>query len=73
MSLDNARAAFPLLGLALYAYEPRGPVTLEVHTADGQTFSFTGPTEAAVIDRAFPSLAEAAPEPDPPPPPNVFD
>lgn len=69
MSLDKARAAFPLLGLALYAYEPRGPVTLEVHTADGQTFSFIGPSEAAVIARAFPSLAE----PDPPPPPNVFD
>ena len=71
MSLDKARAAFPLLGLALYAYEPRGPVTLEVHTADGQTFSFIGPSEVAVIARAFPSLAEAVPEPDPPP--NVFD
>ena len=73
MSLDKARAAFPLLGLALYAYEPGGPVTLEVHTADGQTFSFTGPTEAAVIARAFPSLAEAAPPPAPEPTTNVFD
>jgi len=76
-SLDDARAAFPRLGLAIYAYEPGGPLTLEVHAADGQTFSFIGPTEAAVILRAFPSLsAPPAPEPDPEPDqpqPNVFD
>lgn len=77
MTLDDARAAFPRLGLALYAYEPGGPLTLEVHSADGQTFSFTGATEAAVIARAFPSLAtppatEPTPEPDQPQP-NVFD
>lgn len=70
MTLDDARAAFPKLGLALYAYEPGGPITLEVHANDGQTFSFTGPTEAAVIARAFPSLQP--PEPDQPQP-NVFD
>lgn len=77
MTIDDARAAFPKLGLALYAYDPGGPVTLEVHTADGQTFTFSGPTEAAVIARAFPSLAlPPAPQPDPEPDqpqPNVFD
>lgn len=71
--LDAARAAFPKLGLAIYAYEPGGPVTLEVHAADGQTFSFTGDSEAAVIARAFPSLLASPPEPDPAPAPNVFD
>lgn len=75
MTLDDARAAFPLLGLALYAYEAGGPVTLEIHTPDGQTFTFTGPTEAAVIARAFPSLEAPAPEPEPEPTAttNVFD
>jgi hypothetical protein len=70
--LDAARAAFPRLGYAIYAYDPDGPMTLEVHTPDGQTFSFTGPSEAALILRAFPSLRP----PDPPPAiptPNVFD
>lgn len=76
MTLDDARAAFPKLGLALYAYDAGGPVTLEIHTADGQTFPFVGPTEAAVVARAFPSLAAAPVEPDPTPEPtttNVFD
>jgi hypothetical protein len=73
MTLDDARAAFPKLGLAIYAYEPGAPLTLEVHAADGQTFAFTGPTEAAVIARAFPSLT-ITPEPEPDQPqPNVFD
>lgn len=71
-SLDAARAAFPKLGLALYAYDASGPVTLEVLAADGQRFEFIGPTEAAVIARAFPSLTE--PEPTTPSTtPNVFD
>jgi hypothetical protein len=66
------------MGLALYAYEPGGDVTLEVHTPDGQTFPFTGPTEAAVLARAFPSLTtppEPAPAPEPTPTTtsNVFD
>lgn len=70
MTLDDARAAFPKLGLAIYAYEPGGPITLEVIAADGQTFSFTGATEAALIARAFPSLAAPV---EPEPAPNVFD
>ena len=72
MTLDAARAAFPKLGLAIYGYEPGGPLTLEVHATDGQVFAFIGPTEAAVIARAFPSLTAPDPEPEPPQP-NVFD
>lgn len=73
-SLDAIRLAYPHLGLAVYAFEPGGAVTLEVHAADGQVFSFTGPTEQAVLLRAFPpDVIEPAPEPPPPPTQNVFD
>jgi hypothetical protein len=67
---DAVRAAFPRLGLAIYAYDPGGLVQMEVHTADGQVFPFEGPTLAALIGRAFPSLA---PPPEPAPTTNVFD
>ncbi len=66
MTFDEIRAAHPELGLALYAIDPSGVVTFEVHTPDGQVFAWRGPTEEAVLREAFP------PEP-PPPPPNVFD
>lgn len=66
MTFDEIRAANPELGLALYAMEPGGPITLEVYTPDGQTFSWTGPTEAHVLALAFP---EPTPEkPDTPEP-----
>lgn len=74
MTLDAIRRHHPDLGLALYAYEPGGPVTLEVHTPDGQVFTFTGPTEAAVLAKAF-----GAPDPEPAPEPeeaettDIFD
>jgi hypothetical protein len=53
-SLDEARAAYPHLGMALYAMEPGQPVTLEVHTPDGQMFTFRARTEAGALARAFP-------------------
>lgn len=59
-SIDEARAANPELGMALYCYEPGGPVTLEILTPDGQTFTWIGATETAVLALAFP------PEPDAP-------
>ena len=65
-SLDDARAAFPHLGFAVYAFEPGQPVTLEIHAADGQVFAFSGPTLHACLMRAFP-------QPEPQPVPNVFD
>ena len=67
-SLDELRAAHPLLGFALYAYEPAGPVTLEIHAPDGGVFTFTGPTAAAAVAAAFPP--RAAP---PPPAASIFD
>lgn len=71
MTFDEARAAFPHLGLAAYAYEPGGPVTLEAIT-EGRVFAFTGPTLQDALDRAFP--ADPKPEPEPTPePPNAFD
>lgn len=64
MTLDDARADHPHLGFAVYAMEPRGVVTLEVHAPDGTIFTFRGATEQAALDLAFP------PEP---PKPTVFD
>jgi hypothetical protein len=57
MTLDDLRAAAPDLGFALYAYDPGGPVTLEIHAAEG-VFTFTGPTEAAAVEAAFPRTEE---------------
>lgn len=72
-TLDDVRAKYPHLGLALYAYEPGKPVTLEVIASDGKTFSFAGPTEAAAIAAAFED-DEAPPAPvTPATTVNVFD
>ena len=60
MTLDDLRAAHPDLGFALYAYDPRGPVTLEVHAAEG-VFTFIGSTEAEAIAAAFPQATEEPP------------
>jgi hypothetical protein len=71
MTLDDLRAAAPDLGFALYAYAPAnagGPVTLEVHAAEG-VFTFDGPTEAAVIAAAFPHQATEEPDVRPSPAP----
>lgn len=71
---DEIRAAFPALGFAIYAMEPGGHVTLEVYAPDGQTFSFEGQSEDAVLARAFP-ITEPAQEPvsPPEPPQSAFD
>lgn len=80
-TLDDIRSAYPDLGFALYAYEPGGAVTLEVHGLDGKVYPFTGPTEQAVIDKAFPprdpepepAAAPETPSELPTPSTNVFD
>lgn len=54
MTLDELRTSMPELGFALYAYEPSGPVTLEILAPDGQTFSFTGKTVSEAVAAAFP-------------------
>ena len=71
MTLDIARQAHPDFGFAVYAYQPRGDVTIEVHTPDGSIFTATGPSEAVAIAELFPSLQledtrdeRTLPEPD---------
>jgi hypothetical protein len=66
LTLDAVRERFPAFALALYALEPGGPITLEILAPDGESFTFTGPTEAAVLERAFPDMTPAAAEPDSP-------
>ena len=69
-TLDDARAAYPRLGFAIYAYTPGGPVKIEV--LDGEDiFEFVGATEAEAIKAAFPEL-DAPPAP-PTPAPSIFD
>lgn len=67
-ALDDIRAKYPLLGLALYAFEPGKPVTLEIIVADQQPFTFVAATEAEAVALAFPADDEPTP-----PPSNVFD
>jgi|APThiThiocy_ev2_2_1041544.scaffolds.fasta_scaffold38821_2 hypothetical protein len=63
MTLDHLRAAYPALGFALYAYDPGGRVTLEIH--DGKdVFTFSGATEAEVISVAFPESVVSQPLPN---------
>lgn len=57
MTLDEARAARPELGFALYAMEPGGEVVLEVF-ADGDVFTFRGESEDEVLSIAFPPLPD---------------
>ena len=66
---DVIREQNPELRLNIYAMEPGGPVTLEVITPDDGVFSFTAPTAAAAIAKAFP---EPDAEPDTTDYPDVF-
>lgn len=71
ITLDVLRAKYPHLGMALYAYEPGGPVTFECHAGE-KIFTFAGPTAEAAMASAFPEDAEPEP-PTPDPPTSVFD
>jgi len=68
--VDAIRAENPELGIAIYAYEPGGAVTLELISAAGETYTFTGLTLREALDAAFPT---AAPEAEPEPTANIFD
>ena len=57
-TLDDLRNAFPHLGYGLYALDPSGPVTLEIHL-DGEVYDFTAASEAAAIALAFPAAVPA--------------
>lgn len=72
MTFDDIRAANPELAMALYAMEPSGVVTFEVHTPDGQVFSWTGPTEAHVLALAFPAPEQPTTPDTEPPPADIF-
>lgn len=82
MTIDDVRARYPALAGALYFYDPGQPVTLEILTPTGETFSFTAPTVAECIGKAFPELTgigipTSEPEPTEPEPEepeaSVFD
>jgi len=60
---DAIRAAHPELAISLYGLTPGGDVVLEVIDPEGGTFSWTGPTSAAVLAMAFPPDPPAEPEP----------
>lgn len=51
--IDSLRYRYPHLGLAVYAYTPGGPVTLEVLTPDGSTFQRTAPTMTEAAEALF--------------------
>ena len=63
IDFDLLRAANPLLGFAVYAYDPAGPVTLEITTPFKTVVPFTGVTLAAACALAFPPPVMPAPEP----------
>ncbi len=60
MTFDEARAAFPQMIFNVYAFEPGGSVTLET-IVGGESFTFTGDTLQAALDRAFPPVVEPEP------------
>lgn len=71
MTFDQARCQFHHLGFAVYAFEPGGPVHLEVHAPNGQVFDFHAPTLGGALAAAFPP--EAAEQPQIVPTVNIFD
>lgn len=55
MILDDIRARYPRIALAIYAMDPGGPVTVET-LVDGRVFPFTAPTAAEALALAFPEM-----------------
>ncbi len=68
-AFDRARKMYPELILNAYAFDPRGPVTLEVMYPNGKSFPFRRPTLEAALAAAFGDLSPPAPEPTPEPEP----
>lgn len=56
MTIDDVRARYPALSGALYFYDPGQPVTLEILTPAGESFSFTAPTVAECLEKGFPEV-----------------
>jgi len=64
LSFDEVRGIWTGIGLALYALEPGGPVTLEIYS-EGEVYRFDAATAEEAIALAFPTrqdMAEAAAE-----------
>lgn len=57
---DALRAEHPNLIINLYAMTPRGVVTLEIITPDGQRYAWAAETAAAAYALAFPEDAVIA-------------
>ena len=67
MTLDELKAKHPALGFAVFALDPADPVSFEVYTPAGETFTWQADTVQGAIDKAFPPAPPAAP------PPSFFD
>lgn len=67
-TFDDLRAALPLTGLAVYAFDPGGPLTMELLTPDGRLLAIERATLAECIAAAMPPKP-----PDPVPAPSIFD
>jgi hypothetical protein len=67
MTIDDVRARYPALAGAVYFYDPGQPVTLEILTPAGESFSFTAATVAECLAKGFPELTTPTePEPEAP-------
>lgn len=51
--LDQIRQLYPHLALAVYAFEPGGPVTVEAIAPDGTRYTKTAPTEVEALTAIF--------------------
>lgn len=67
--IDQYRALYPHLGLAIYAYEPGGPVTVEVLAQDGSQFTRQAPTAREALEALFGPI----PGPDEPTEPTFIE
>lgn len=56
MILDDIRARYPAIGIAVFAMEPGQPVTVETYATGGRVFSFSGATADAALAKAFPEM-----------------
>ncbi len=77
MTLDEFRARYgPAgFGVAVYAYDPSGPVTVEIHAPDGSIFQASAATAAGAFATLYPEpeIIHEHRDPDPAPPDSVFD
>lgn len=71
--LDDLRNRFPELGFSVFAMEPRGVVTLEIYTPDGEVYSFVANTMSEAISKAFPKQEVEEDNKPEQPASNVFD